>query len=662
MLHTGENEHGLKKVIDMIRMISIVILIIHCYFNCYTAFRSWHLTASLSDHLLTNITRTGLLSNFSRSKTIALGLLLLSLLGVRGRKKEKVTYQAAFAYLGIGVVLYYGSALVLLLHAANTELVAILYVSLTGLGYILVLTGGALLSRMIRNKLKPDIFNKANETFPQEERLLTNEFSLNFPGEYNFKGKTRRSQINILNPARGVLAVGNPGSGKSWYIVEPALRQFIEKQHALFAYDYKYPELTELAYNHFLKHRHTYPVPPSFHIIAFDDPSRSRRCNPLDPDNMHDVTDAAEAARVIMLALNRSWLRRQGEFFVESPINFLTAIIWFLRRYQNGQYCTLPHVIELMQVEMDQLFTILQTESEVLAYINPFISAYVTNSMEQLEGQIDSAKISIARLSSPSLYYTLSGNDLTLDINNPSAPKVLCLANNPRKQEVYGPILSLYLTRMAKIINRKGQQKCAVVVDEFPTLTWLSYDTLIATGRSNMISTLIALQSDHQLRLAYGKDWADVITSICGNVIVGQVSGDLTKSISERLGKTLQDRENISINSSDTSISRSKQLEMAVPVSTIAGLSSGEFVGIVADNPSQRIELKTFHAKFLNDPAALEKERQQFFPLPTVRQVTPEMIQENYQIIKQDVQDIVDGVMEKVLNNDTMKNLLIKKN
>ena len=103
---------------------------------------------------------------------------------------------------------------------------------------------------------------------------------------------------------------------------------------------------------------------------------------------MLDITDAIESSRTILLGLNREWIRRQGDFFVESPINFLAAIIWFLRKYQDGIYCSLPHIIELMQVEYDKLFTILRTEPGIEALINPFISAYINDVMEQLEGQI----------------------------------------------------------------------------------------------------------------------------------------------------------------------------------------------------------------------------------------------------------------------------------
>jgi hypothetical protein len=660
-MNTGENEQGLKKVTDLTRMIAIVILLLHFYFYCYSAFAAWQLTSKVTDQLLENINHTGLISGFFKSKIIVLGFLFLSMLGVKGRKSEKLQYNAAFAYLVAGSILYFLSAFLLYFDRVDLELVAMGYMGVTCMGFIFILTGASMLTRIIRNKLKPDVFNKANETFPQEERLLENEYSINLPARYQLKGKTRKSWINIVNPMRGLLVIGSPGSGKSYFVVEHVIRQHIEKGFSMFIYDYKYDDLTKLAFNHFNKHSDKYTLKPKFYVINFDDLAHSHRCNPLDPANMHDITDAVEAARVIMLGLNRSWLKRQGEFFVESPINFLTAIIWFLRKFENGAYCTLPHVIELMQADFERLFTVLRTENEIEAYISPFISAIATNSLEQLEGQLDAAKIGIARLSSPVLYYALSGNDFSLDINNPVVPKIVCLANNPQKQEVYGPVLSLYMTRMTKIINRKHQLKCSLVIDEFTTLTFLGFDTLIATGRSNQIATTLAIQDASQLKLNYGRELADVIVNICGNIIVGQVGGELAKQVSERLGKTLQERESISINSSDTSISRSKQLEIAVPVSTISSLSSGEFVGMVADNPNQPIQFKTFHASVINDHKAIEKQKAGFEEMPIVRSIDSKMIQSNYKRIKQDAKDIIDMVMEDILNDPSKQDLIVRR-
>jgi len=400
---------------------------------------------------------------------------------------------------------------------------------------------------------------------------------------------------------------------------------------------------------------------PEFYVINFDDLSRSHRCNPLDPHSMFDITDAAESARTILLGLNREWIKRQGDFFIESPINFLTAIIWFLRKYQDGIFCTLPHVIELMQMDYDSLFTVLRTEKEIEVLINPFVTAYLNDVMEQLEGQIASAKIATARLSSPQLYYVLTGSDFTLDINDPEKPKLVCLGNNPQKIQIYGAVLSLYVNRLVKLVNKKGKLKCSLVFDEFPTIYLNNMDSLIATARSNKVATCLGIQDFSQLRKDYGREQADVIMNIAGNIVSGQVTGDTAKQLSERFGKIMQDRESLSINSQDTSISRSKQLEAAVPPSTISSLSSGEFVGMVADDPDNKIQLKTFHCEIINDHDGLKKEQASFKPIPVIKNLNNALVQQNYLQVKQDVEDIIQAEMERLMNDPELEHLVIKK-
>lgn len=659
-MHTGENEQGLKKVIDMTRMIAIVMLLIHCYYNCYAAFEVWQLTSKISDQLLRNISHTGLLNGFMKSKLIALGFLLLSVLGVRGRKSEKLNYRTAFAYLITGLILYLCSGFMLYITAMSVTSIAIAYISITGTGFILVLTGGGLLTRIIKNKLKPDVFNKGNETFPQEERLISNAYSLNLPARYKLKSKTKDSWINFVNARRGILVMGSPGSGKSYFIVENFIRQIIEKGMALFVFDHKFPELSTLTYNHFLKHRNKYPEGTVFYSISFADPALSHQCNPIHPATLLNLTHAIESSRSLLLSMNRTWAGRQGDFFIESPINLLAAVIWFLRKYQAGMYCTLPHAIELLHVEYEKLFTVLNTETEIATLINPFIQLYKDGDMETLGNQVVSVKIPLGRISSPEFYYILSGDDLSLDINNPAKPKILCLGNDPKSQEALAPIMSLYVDRLNKIINQQGRYPCAQVCDEFAFIRATSVLETISSGRSNNIITVIALQDYSQLKLKYSKEEAEVIFNITGNVISGQVSGETAKLLSERFAKTFQERESISINGSDTSISRSKQLEASVPASTISSLSSGEFVGLVADNPDELIELKTFHSSVVNDHAAIKREKENYLPLPIVRRVTQKDISAIHQLIKQDVQDIVDVVLEEVMNDPGKADLIIK--
>lgn len=660
-MQTGENEQALRKILDMTRLISMVVLCLHFYYYGYTVFKDWGLAGSLGYRIMQNIYLTGLFSYFHTSKLFALFFLCISLLGSKGRKDEKLLFKTAFYYM-IGGLLAYFSSYVFLITALPSELKLVLYMLCTISGYLLLLSGATLISRIIRRKLDSrDIFNAENETFPQEERLLENEYSVNLPAQYRLKNKLRKSWINIINPFRGILVPGTPGSGKSYFVIRHVITQHISKKFSMFVYDFKFDDLTLIAWNTWKKCRHLYDVEPKFYIINFDDLSRTHRCNPLDPKSMTDITDAAESARTILLGLNREWIKKQGDFFVESPINFLTAVIWYLRKYKDGEFCTLPHVIELMQVDYNSLFTLLRTEKEIEVLINPFVSAYLNDVMEQLEGQIASAKISMARLSSAQLYYVLSGNDFTLDINNPEEPKIVCMGNNPLKIQTYGAVLSLYISRLIKQVNQKGKLKSSLIFDEFPTIFLNNMDSLIATARSNKVSTCLGIQDFSQLRKDYGREQAEVILNITGNIISGQVNGDTAKQLSERFGKIMQDRESLSINSSDTSISRSKQLEYAVPVSKISSLSSGVFVGIVADNPDCRIDLKTFHSSIINDHDALKKEEASYKQIDPVRIINNTMVELNYMQIKEDISEIVNSELERLLNDPALMHLVIQK-
>jgi hypothetical protein len=661
-MQTGENEQAMRKILDMTRFISVILLIIHCYYYLYAAFEAWQLTFSFTDRLLGNIRNTGLFNNFHNGKLIALAFLFISLLGSKGKKDEKLNYKTALSYLITGLFLYFFSY-VALLPAMNLVAQATIYMSILSIGFLLILSGGTLLSRIIKDNLADDPFNSENETFPQETRLITNEFSINLPTLFRYKEKMHKGFINVISPQRGVICQGSAGSGKTAFFLRHVITQCLAKTEPFTAlvYDFKFPDLSIIAYNHWLKNKHRYKAKSNCWFINFDDLSRSHRGNVFDPLGMTDITDASESARTILLGLNKEWGKKQGDFFVESPINFVTAVIWFLCKYNDGQYCTLPHVLELIQVEYDKLFTILRMEKEIEVLINPFVTAYLNDVMEQLEGQIASAKIALARLTSPQLYYVLSGNDFSLDINNPEHPAVLCMGNNPQKIMTYGAVLSLYTNRILKIINQKNKLKCALIFDEWPTLT-VDLNTVVSTGRQNLISTFIGLQEVAQVRKEYGRESADVIINMVGNIISGQVSGDSAKQLSERIGKINQSRTSLSINSGDTSINKSKQLDYAVPASKIAGLSSGEFAGMVADTPQQKIDLKAFHCRIVNDFDAINLEESNYKPIPVIRQVDNDMVQRNYLQIKKDVQYIVDSELEKMMDDPGLKHLVIAKN
>lgn len=646
-MSTGENEQDLRKIMDMTRLLSIAVLLIHFYYYCYGAFEHWQLVSKITDRLLINLQKTGLFNHVITSKQIALGLLVTSLLGVQGKKEGDYSIKNVIIFVVTGLMFYLSSSLLLKMDGEATTIASV-YMTICSIGYCFMLVGGVQASRLITQQLKYDVFNELNETFPQEERLLTNEYSVNFTGNYRLKNKNRKCHINIINPFRGFLVTGSPGAGKSWFVILPLIRQQIQKGYGMFIYDFKYDDLSKAAYNWLLTNKNAYKAVPSFYAINFDNLTCSHRCNPLDPDSMHDITDATESARTILLGLNREWIKKQGDFFVESPINFVTAIIWFLRKYENGMYCTLPHVIELMQVEYETLFPVLNSQPEIEVLVNPFITAFQNDAMEQLEGQVASAKIGMARLASPQLYWVLSGNDFTLDINDPFHPKIVCVGNNPEKQSIYGAVLSLYISRLIKIVNKKGKQKCSLIFDEFPTIFFNNMDGLIATARSNKVATTLAMQDFSQLKKDYGRDQADVITNICGNIISGQVTGDTAKMLSERFGKIVQQRESVSINRTDTSSSTSWQLDHAIPASKIASLSSGEFVGMVADDPNEKIKLKMFHTEIVQNAIALNKEMAGFEEIPSVYDISPQEILDNYYQVKYDIKQLIDREVSKL--------------
>lgn len=666
MAQTGENEQALRKILDMTRLISMILLVLHFYYYLYAAFKSWQWITPFTDRLLGNIYNTGLYSDFHKSKLFALGFLVISLIGTKGKKSDKHNIRTAFAYIISGLAVYFVTYFIML-SGWEITLVATLYIGVTFSGFMLMLTGGTLLTRIIKTSFNnKDIFNLESETFPQEERLLVNENSVNIPMRYRLKDKWRHGFLNCIAPYRSILVSGSAGAGKTAFVIRQFISQAFNRPdpnvepYTMLVYDFKFPDLSIIAYNHFLKNKHKYKGDAECLFINFEDPSRSHRGNPLEPQSMTDITDATESSRTILLGLNKEWQKKTGDFFVESSINFFTAIIWFLRQHQDGRYCTLPHAIEFLQLPYDSLFSMLRANKQLEVLVGPFINAYLADVMEQLEGQIGSAKIALGRLSSPQLYYVLTGSDFSLDINNPEKPKVLCIGNNPQKLQVYGAVLSLFANRLLKVINKKGKLKSMLIFDEYPTIS-VDLIPTISTGRSNKICVLMGVQSINQLRKEYGKEQADVIMSIAGNIIAGQETGDSAKQLSEQIGKIMQERESLSISDSGTSISKSKQLDYAVPASKIAKLSSGQFAGILSDVPDQRMELKAFDCEIIADFDAIVAEEKAYKEIPVIRQVNQEMIDLNYLKVKQDVQDIADSEISRMLADPELEGLVIRK-
>ena len=661
----GEDDlRGLAKIMAFMRAVSILLVLMHLYWFCYGFFleRGW--TLEVINKILGNFDRTaGLFSHTLYTKAFALVLLALSCLGTKGVKNEKITWSKIYTALGVGFVLFFLNTPLLILSPATGTFLYILTISL---GYIALLMAGVWMSRLLRTNLMDDVFNNENESFQQETKLMENEYSVNLPTKFYYKGKWNNGWINIVNPFRASIVLGTPGSGKSYAIVNNYIKQQIEKGFSMYIYDFKFDDLSTIAYNHLLKHRDKYKVQPKFYVINFDDPRRSHRCNPLNPDFMTDISDAYEAAYTIMLNLNRSWIQKQGDFFVESPIILLAAIIWYLKIYENGKYCTFPHAIELLNKKYSDVFTILTSYPDLENYLSPFMDAWQGGAQDQLQGQIASAKIPLSRMISPQLYWVMTGDDFTLDINNPKEPKILCVGNNPDRQNIYSAALGLYNSRIVKLINKKGQLKSSVIIDELPTIYFRGLDNLIATARSNKVAVCLGFQDFSQLTRDYGDKESKVIQNTVGNVFSGQVVGETAKSLSERFGKVLQKRQSMTINRNDKSTSISTQLDSLIPASKISTLTQGMFVGSVSDNFDERIEQKIFHAEIVVDNERVAAETKAYQQIPQIlsfvneqgKDQMKEEIESNYKRIKSDILHIVVSEIERIKNDPDLQHLV----
>lgn len=634
---------------------AITLLLLHYYAQCYPAFQPQGILGKITDALYKVCQNIPMLSNSTEIKTIILLIFIPSIFLSTAPSRKKIGYAGPIIVTLVGLYFYYST--IMLTPIGYFRLLAYNYAGITTAGFALILVGSSLLARSMKYVFHAGRFQSDSSGFKQEERLITTPHSINFPARYSYNGKLRNSYINIINPRRGVLIMGFPGSGKSWFIIEPAIEQLTQKGKALFVYDFKYPALTRFTYNRFLHHQKNYPQTARFHCINFTDLSRTYRCNLIDPKTLEYSGDAMAISRTILLSMNKLWVSKQGDFFVESAITYLASLIWFLKVYKKGIYCTLPHVIELSKIPYEELFTILNAEPATRGMIGPFRDAYRNNTKEMLDGQTVSARVPLTRLDSADIYYVLSGNDMSLEINDPDAPAVLCLGGDSKRYEAFAPIMSLYIDRINRLINHPGGYPVALVIDEFATVRAINILDTVATGRGNDITTILAIQDMSQLRQRYSHDEADQIMNTTGNLICGQLSGETARLISERFQGTFGLRTTISVNSSDVSTSKTEQTVDAVTPSTLANLSSGEFVGITADDPGKKIKLKAFHAFIKKRPNPKEED----VDLPIVREIDPAVIVGNYELIGLQITDMIKEEMKRILGDPQLRQYIVKK-
>jgi len=660
---------ALESIVQFARGLGVFCLLLNVYWFCYEWLSGYGLTWSIVDRLLLNIQQSTML--FSHSVTTKLCCLLFLALGCYGTKAvrdSKVTRGHIVLAASVGFPLLFLNDWLLQLSVDN-DFRAVSYVVTSAVGYLCLLAAGVWTRRLLKQSLADDPFNDENESFLQEERYLWSDCSVNLPTRYRYKRAWRQGWINVVNPFRATQILGTPGSGKSYAVLNNYIKQHIEKGFSMLIYDYKFDDLTRIAYNHLLHHLDKYTVKPKFCVINFDNPCKSNRCNPIDARFMDDISDAYESAYVTLLNLNKTWVDKQGDFFTDSAVILLAAIIWYLKIYDGGRYCTFPHAIEFLCQPLEKIFSILSSYPELENYLSPFMDAWKSNAQDQLQGQVASVKIPLSRMISPQLYWVLTGSDFTLDINNPEEPKILCMGNNPDRQSIYGAALGLYNSRLIRLINKKGKLKSSLIIDELPTIYIRGLDNLIATARSNKVSVCLGFQDFSQLERDYGEKEAKVIINTVGNIFSGQVVGDTARTLSDRFGKIVQQRESHSVSSESVTTSTNTQLETLIPASKISNLSQGMFVGSVADNFDEPIPQKIFHAEIVIDTEKVKAETAAYIPIPDIssfigedgKDHMDEIVRENYYRVKADVMEIVRREIARIEADPELSKLLPKK-
>ncbi|HEV9035644.1 MAG TPA: YWFCY domain-containing protein [Puia sp.] len=642
------NDNQYRELRNLAACCCAALLILHYYYFCHRGLATWSLTCPIADRLVTGIASKGLF----RHPAVSLGLALLALAGtsIGAKTPPQIKSGRLIVILIAGIVLYFGSCLILYVDA-DPRMLTIVYAVTTVCGLGLLYTSVRALTGLVTWPAKRGLFNQYNESFPQEERRLTHPNFFHLKGRYRFQNRWRNSVIN-LDIYRGTLVMGSPGSGKTRYVFKQLIRQSIDQGMAIFIFDLKYPGLTEFTYQQLESVRAGLKNPPKFYSFNFN--TLETRCNVLAPETLQELSDAMECARTLYFGINRKAAKSKGDFFVESAVNFFAANIWFLRQYEEGRYCTLPHLLELMSTDYAHLFSVLRSYPDIATLVKPFTDALQHNVMDQLQGQLDSARIPLFSLVSPKLYYLLSGSDLNLDINNPNAQKIVCLGSDPERQHIYGAVISLFVSRMLKRINRPGGTPCQVYIDEFPSFHVLNMDTILATCREHKVGIVLGIQTIDQLRAEYGREHAEALVNLPANLLTSQVTGDSAKFTSEQIGKILQERSTISTNNRGTSTSQSLQLDLAMPASKIAALSSGEFVGITADSPDRPMPLKAFHCQVKLEPQPDNVNN----PRPS-QKVSLETVNQVFQQIQEETKRIVKNRLNEMRNNPTRARLIL---
>ncbi|PRY09055.1 type IV secretory system conjugative DNA transfer VirD4/TraG family protein [Pontibacter ummariensis] len=574
------------------------------------------------------LARLPIYDNIYFSKAFTFALILIVSIGTKARKdlnhnpKRHIMLPLLLGgvlFLSSGLFYFYvhGTALF-----CGVTLFDLLYCLFSLIGALLMHIALDNVSKHVQSGLMKDRFNVENESFEQSKDLVSSPYSVNIPMRYYHNRKVNKGWLNVVNPFRATLLIGTPGSGKSFSVVNPFIKQMLAKGFSMALYDFKFPDLGRIAYYHYLVNKKKGALRNHrFHVINFNSVEHSRRFNPLKPAYLPTLADAIETAEALLQSLTKNDKESgAAQFFTQSAVNFLASCIFFLSRYQEGRYSTFPHVMALVNLGYDEIFDLLFTEPQLMSLLSPFRTAYRNKAFDQLEGQIGTLKINIGRLATKETFWVLSGDDFDLKISNPAEPSVLVIANDPSTQSINSACNALILNRMTKLINSKGNLPCGLIVDESPTLYVHKVENLIATARSNKIAVLLGLQELPQLKQQYGRETADTICSVAANVLSGSVRNKETLDWLEKIfGKVRQQKQGVSIDRNRTSVSLNEEMGALIPASKIANLRAGELVGQVATDSTDydgRHVSSTYNCKIDLDIEAIAKEEALYVDMP----------------------------------------------
>lgn len=623
-------------------------------------------------NILQSFAKMGVFFPPINAKLSTLVLITLVAIGTRAKKKRDLDVtKEIFLPISVGLIMII-SSLALVWGAGNPNLPYVVpYLNGYQLGYLLLSYAGTMItqkgadsiSKLMQTKMDKDRWNTEEESFDQNKELVETPTSVNIPYKFRYKKQTHQGWMNI-DPFRGSMVIGVPGSGKSFGVINPAIRQLVGKGFCLCIYDFKFPSLGEIAYYHHLLKKKTDPnYKHKFHVVNLDEVEYSRRVNPFKKEYISTLAQAQEMAESMVSALQKGGSSGGGgseQFFTQSAVNFLASTIYYFATYENGKYSDLPHILAFMNRSYEEIFDTLFTNEELVSLMSPFKSAYENKAFDQLEGQIGTIKIFLSRLATKESFWVFSGDEVQLKISDPENPSILILASNPRTQDINSALYSAVLNRVISQINDKGNLYSGLIADEFPTIYIHKIDNLVATARSNKVAVMLGLQEQPQLRQFYKKEVAETISAIMGNILSGAVRDKGTLDWLEKLfGKIKQKSYSESISNQGTNMTISEKMDVMIPAGKIAGQRTGEMVGMVVqgeDNATEEFKTSAISGKINLNMKAIKHEEANYVKMPTYYSFKDnagndrknEILMTNFRRINKEVEIMINEIRETV--------------